>query len=141
MEEIVDSSVAQRRFQSTLMLAFAASPLLVASLGIYGVVAYSVARRHNEIGIRLALGAQRSGLLALVVRQGMTPVTVGLIAGVAAALVFARAIRGLLFEVQASDPFIIAGVAAVLLLVGVLACLVPARRAAGIDAVAALRLE
>ena len=86
MEEVVDRSVAQRRFQLTLMVVFAASALLVASLGIYGVVSYSVARRRNEIGIRMALGAQRSQLLGLVIRQGMAPVVVGLAAGVAVAL-------------------------------------------------------
>ncbi len=141
MEEVVDLSVAQRRFQLTLMVVFAASALLVASLGIYGVVSYSVARRRNEIGIRMALGAQRSQLLGLVIRQGMAPVVLGLAAGVAVALFLGRLIRGLLFEVQPTDPFMIAGVAAVLLVVGALACLIPARRAVGTDAVAALRFE
>jgi ABC-type antimicrobial peptide transport system permease subunit len=120
---------------------FAASALLVASLGIYGVVAYSVARRRNEIGIRMALGAQRSQLLGLVIRQGMTPVMLGMVAGVTSALFLARAIRGLLFEVQPTDPLTIAGVIVVLLVIGVLACLLPARRAAGTDVVAALRFE
>jgi putative ABC transport system permease protein len=123
------------------MLVFAASALLVACLGIYGVVSYAVARRRNELGIRMALGAQRSELLALVLRQGMTPVIVGLAAGVAAAFLLGRAIRGLLFEVQPTDPLTIAAVAAVLLAVGVLACLIPASRAARTDAVAALRFE
>jgi hypothetical protein len=141
MEEVVDSSVAQRRFQLILMAAFAASALLVASLGIYGVVSYSVARRRNEIGIRMALGAQHSRLLGLVVRQGMAPVVVGLAAGVIVAVFLARAIRGLLFEVQPTDPLTIAGVAVVLLVVGVLACLAPAGRAARMDAIAALRFE
>ena len=131
MEEVVDRSVAQRRFQLTLMGVFAASALLVASLGIYGVVAYSVARRRNEIGIRMALGAQRSQLLGLMIRQGMTPVAVGLAAGVAAALVLGRAIRGLLFGIQPADPLTISAVIVVLLLVGALACIIPARRAAG----------
>lgn len=141
MDEVVDSSVAQRRFQMTLVAAFAASALLVASLGIYGVVAYAVARRRNEIGIRMALGAQRSQLLTLVVRQGMMPVVFGLAAGVATALLLGQAIRGLLFGVKPADPLTIAGVAAVLLLVGMLACLVPATRAARTDAIAALRCE
>ena len=141
MGEVVDGSVAQRRFQMILMLAFAASALLVASLGIYGVVSYSVSRRSNELGIRMALGAQRSRLLGLVVRQGMAPVVVGLAAGVAVAVLLGGAIRGLLFAVQPTDPFTIAAVTVVLLVVGVLACLVPARRAIGIDAVAALRFE
>jgi predicted permease len=141
MEEVVDLSVAQRRFQLTLMGVFAASALLVASLGIYGVVAYSVARRRNEIGIRMALGAQRSRVLGLVIRQGMAPVAVGLIAGVAVALFLGRAISGLLFGIQPADALTIAGVTAVLLVVGLLACLIPARRAAGTDAIAALRFE
>ena len=141
MEEVVDRSVAQRRFQLTLMGVFAASALLVASLGIYGVVAYSVARRRNEIGIRMALGAQRSQLLGLMIRQGMAPVAVGLAAGVAAALLLGRAIRGLLFGIQPADPLTISAVIVVLLLVGAVACLIPARRAAGRDAVAALRFE
>jgi ABC-type antimicrobial peptide transport system permease subunit len=141
MEEIIDGSVAQRRFQAMLVIAFAASALLVASLGIYGVVSYSVARRRNEIGIRMALGAQRSQLLRLVIRQGMTPVMLGLAGGLTGALVLGRMIRGLLFEVQPGDPLTIAGVIIVLLAVGVLACLFPAQRAAGTDVVAALRFE
>ena len=141
MEEVVEGAVAQRRFQLTLMGVFAVSALLVASLGIYGVVSYSVARRRNEIGIRMALGAQRSQVLGLVIRQGMAPVAVGLSGGVVVALSLGRAIRGLLFRVQPTDPLTIAGVAVVLLVVGALACLIPARRAAGTDAVAALRFE
>jgi putative ABC transport system permease protein len=141
MEDVVDASVSERRFQLTLMAVFAASSLLVASLGIYGVVAYSVARRRNEIGIRMALGAQRARLLALVVRQGMAPVVVGLAAGVAVALMLSEAIRGLLFDVQPTDPLTIVGVAVVLLVVGAVACLVPARRAAGTNVIEALRCE
>jgi len=141
MEEVVDLSVAQRRFQLIVMAVFAVSALLVASIGIYGVVSYSVARRRNEIGIRMALGARRWQLLGLILRQGITPVLVGLSAGILGALFLARAIRGLLFAVQPADPLTIAVVAAVLLLTGALACLIPARRATGNDTVAALRLE
>ena len=141
MEGVVDSSVAGRRFQLILMAAFAASALLVASLGIYGVVSYSVVRRRNEIGIRMALGAARGQLLGLVVRQGMMPVLIGLAGGVTIALFVARAIRGLLFGVQPADPLTIGCVAAVLLAVSALACLIPARRATSRDAIAALRFE
>lgn len=141
MGEVVDGSLAARRFQLALMLVFAFSALLVASLGIYGVVSYSVARRRSELGIRMALGAQRFGLLGLVVRQGMAPVVIGLAAGVAVALLLGEAIRGLLFGVQPTDPLTIAGVTGVLLAVGSLACLIPARRVTGIDAVAALRFD
>ena len=108
MQDLVDGAVQQRRFQSTLVVVFAVSALLVASLGIYGVVSYSVARRRNEIGIRMALGAKRSQLLTLIVRQGMTPVALGIAAGIVSALLLGRAIRGLLFGVEASDPATIA---------------------------------
>ena len=138
---VFDRSVVERRFQVTLMGAFSASALLVASLGIYGIVSYSVARRRNEIGIRMALGARPSQLLGLVIRQGMTPVVIGLGAGIAVALLLGQAIRGLLFGVHPDDPWTIAGVAAVLLVVGALACFIPARRASGTDAIAALRFE
>jgi putative ABC transport system permease protein len=141
MEEVVGRSVSQRRFQLGIMAVFACSALLVSSLGIYGVVSYSVARRRNELGVRLALGASPSRLLGLVIRQGMTPVIVGLGAGVAVALLAGRAIQSLLFEIQPSDPATIAGVTILLLVVGGLACLIPARRAAATDAVAALRFQ
>lgn len=141
MEAVVDGSVAGRRFQSVLMAVFAVSALLVASLGIYGIVSYSVARRRSEIGIRMALGAQRSQLLGLIIRQGMRPVVPGLVAGVIVALFLARAIRSLLFGVQPTDPLTIVGVVVVLLGVAASACLIPARRAAGTDAIAALRVE
>jgi len=141
MEELVDRSVVERRFQLTLMGAFSASALLVASLGIYGIVAYSVARRRNEIGIRMALGARRSQLHWLVIRQGMKPVVIGLVAGIAVALFLGQAIRGLLFEVHPADPVTIAGTAGLLLIVGALACFIPARQTAGGDAIAALRFD
>jgi ABC-type antimicrobial peptide transport system permease subunit len=141
MEEVVDRSVAQRKFQLTLMGVFAASALLVASLGIYGVVSYSVARRRNEIGIRIALGAPRSRVLGLVIRQGMMPVVVGLAAGVLVALFLGRAIRGLLFGIQSTDFLTIAAVTMVLLVIGALACFIPARRAAATDPVTTLRFE
>src|SRR5262245_46207534 len=115
------------------MIAFGASALLVATLGVYGVVSYSAARRRSELGLRMALGAQRSGLIGLIVRKGMIPVVAGLVAGVGVALLVARAIRRLLFGVQPADAMTIAGVSIVLLLVGVLACVIPARRVAGAD--------
>ena len=141
MEEMIDGSLSSRKFQSTLVMVFAISAMLVASLGIYGVVSYTVARRRNEIGIRMALGAQRTRLLLRVIHQGMKPVVVGLAAGVAVALSIAGIIRGLLFGVQPTDPLTIVGVVATLLVVGVAACLIPAVRAARMDALAALRFE
>jgi ABC-type antimicrobial peptide transport system permease subunit len=141
MDEVVDDSLAVRRFQLILMALFAGSALLVATLGIYGVVSYSVTRRRNELGIRMALGAERSQLLGMVIRQGMTPVLIGIAGGVAVALLVARAIRVLLFGVEPADPVTITIVAAALLGVSALACLIPARRAASTDAIAALRFE
>ncbi|HKV47370.1 MAG TPA: ABC transporter permease [Candidatus Acidoferrales bacterium] len=141
MDQLVDVSLAQRRFQLTLMGAFAFSALLVAALGIYGIISYSVARRRNEIGIRLALGAQRHQVLGLILRQGMAPVIAGLTAGVMIALFVGRIIRGLLFGVEPADPLTILGAAVVLLGVGALACLIPARRAASTDVIMSLRVE
>jgi len=141
MEEVVERSVSERRFQMTLIVGFAVAALLVAILGIYGVVSYSVTRRRNEIGIRMALGAQRSQLLALVMRQGMAPVVLGLAAGIGVAYFLAQAIRGLLFDIQPADPTTISLVAAILLAVGILACLIPAHRAATTDAISALRID
>ena len=141
LQDLVQGVVQQRRFQTTLMVVFAVSALLVAALGIYGVVAYSVARRRNEIGVRMALGAKRSQVLNLIVREGMLPVVTGVVTGILAAFVIGRAIRGLLFGIQANDPVTIGAVALLLLTVGVLACLLPARRATNVSTVDALRLE
>jgi len=141
MQDVVDGVVQQRRFQSVLLVVFAVSALIVASLGIYGVVAYSVARRRNEIGIRMALGARRSHLLNLIVRNGMRPVAIGIMTGIVAALLLGRLIRGLLFEVQPTDPTTVAAVVMIFLIVGTMACLIPARRATAASTVDALRID
>ncbi|HJU43514.1 MAG TPA: FtsX-like permease family protein, partial [Vicinamibacterales bacterium] len=141
LQALVDGIVEQRRFQSMLVIVFAVSALLVASLGIYGVVSYSVARRRSEIGIRMALGAKRSQLLRLIVGEGMVPVVLGVLCGIGVALAVSRAIRGLLFEVDAADPRTIGVVTVLLVLVGVIACVVPARRATGPNTIEALRFE
>ena len=141
MQDVVDGVVQQRRFQSVLLVVFAVSALMVASLGIYGVVAYSVVRRRNEIGIRMALGARRSQLLNLIVRDGMRPVAIGIVAGIVAALLLARLIRGLLFEVQPTDPTTVATVMMIFLIVGATACLIPARRATAAGTADALRID
>lgn len=141
MDEIVSASVAQRRFQLTLVLLFAAIALGLASLGIYGVVSYSVAQRRNEMGIRMALGATGSDLRALVLRQGLAPVVIGLAAGLAVALAVGRVLSGLLFGVSVADPLTMSVVAAVLLIVAAAACYVPALRATRSDPLVALRYE
>lgn len=141
VDDIVNRVVAQPRFQSLLVAAFAIAALLVASLGIYGIVAYSVTRRRAELGIRLALGAKRANVLMLIVRQGMMPVVFGVAGGVAAALAMTRVIRGLLFGVGPTDPTVMIAVAATLIAVGAAACLVPAFRATTINTVDVLRAE
>jgi predicted permease len=141
MSEIVSASVAQRQFQLTLVLLFAAAGLVLASLGIYGVVSYSVEQRRGEMGIRMALGATASGLRAMVLRQGLTPVAAGLVAGIAVAIAIGRVLQGLLFGVSAADPLTIASVAAVLFAVAAAACYVPAARVTRADPLQALRYE
>lgn len=141
MDDVVGASMAQRKFQLIVVLLFAASTLLVASLGIYGVVSYSVARRRTELGVRIALGARPADLLLLVIRQGMTPVLAGLAVGVALALSLGNVIRSLLFGVQPGDPLTIAVVVALLGGTALFACLIPARAAGASDPARTLRFE
>jgi predicted permease len=141
MEQILEESVATRKFHMCLAVAFAISALLVASLGVYGVISFTVARRTPEIGIRMALGAHGRQLLAMVLLQGMRPVLAGLAAGIACALLVSRLIANQLFGVTWWDPLTISGVAALLLIVATSACLMPARRAARVDPLVALRFE
>jgi len=124
-----------------LLAAFAGAAALLAALGLYGVLAYSVSQRRREIGIRLALGARRRDVLSLVVGQGMRLALAGIGLGLAAALGFSRVLQTLLFEIKPTDSATFAGVAAVLGLVALLACWLPARRAARVDPVVALRTE
>jgi putative ABC transport system permease protein len=141
MQEVLEQSVAERRFQMLLAAVFAATALLLTSLGIYGVVSYSVARRTNEMGIRLALGAQPHDVYGLVLRQAMTPVVAGLAVGLAGAVAAGTLLAGLLYEVRPNDPATIGAVALVLAAVGLAASFTPARRALRADPIAALRQE
>jgi predicted permease len=141
MREVLEESVSQRRFQMLLTSTFAWCALLLAGLGIYGVVSCSVTRRTREMGIRAAFGARAPELCIMVLRQGMTPVVLGLILGVGGALACGRLLQSLLYEVKPHDPWIIAAVVGAVLLTAALACYVPARRAARIDPMAALRCE
>jgi putative ABC transport system permease protein len=141
MEQIVDDSVAQRRFQMTLVLLFAGAALMLASLGIYGVVSYSVALRRNEMGIRMALGARGADILQMILRQGMVPVALGLCGGIIASIGAARLLSGLLYGVTALDPVTICGVTLTLGAVAALASFLPARRATRVDPSVALRYE
>lgn len=138
---VVEDSVANRRFELDLVLLFAASALLLAGLGVYGVVTYSVVQRQREIGIRLAIGAQKTNIYALVLKDGLMPIFAGAIVGVGVSFGLARITASLLFQVSPYNPVIVSAALAVLLAVGVIACLLPARRAATIEPVEALRAE
>ena len=129
------------RSNSPLIEASVVSALLLAGLGIYGVITYSVVQRHREIGLRIALGAQRRSVYGLVIRDGLLPVTAGAAGGVALAFGAAKLVSGLLFEVSPYDPLVTSGAVCVLLAVGTAACLLPARRAASIEPMKALRSE
>jgi predicted permease len=141
LDRIMSESVARRRFQMTLVLLFAMAALALAAFGTYGVVSYAVARRRAEIGIRMALGAGQGRVLRLVLRQGMMPVFAGLAAGALAAVAIGSYISSLLFEVSPHDPVAFAIAAAVLVAVSGLACWIPARRAAGVNPLDAIRYE
>jgi predicted permease len=141
MSEHLDVMLFPARLGATLLLAFGVLGLVLAAVGLYGVVAYAVSKRTREVGVRMAVGAGRGDVIRLVVREGMTLVAVGLAAGLAAALFGSRALKSLLYGVTATDPWTFAGVAALLAAVALAANLVPARRATRIDPVAALRCE
>jgi predicted permease len=141
MSEIVSSSVEDRRFPLFLAMVFALSSLLLAALGIFGVVGYSVEQRRQELGIRMALGANLHELVRMVLRQGMAPVVMGFAGGILAAILGGRLIASLLFEVSANDPLTFAIVGVVIVTVALLACYIPARRATRVDPMVALRYE
>jgi putative ABC transport system permease protein len=141
MEEYLSASVAKPRFNSTLLSIFAAVALVLTVVGLYGVMSYSVAQRTNEIGIRLALGAQGRDVLLMIVKQGSKLILIGLAIGLLGAYALTRLLASLLFGVTAKDPFTFAAVALVLGLVALLACYVPAWRATKVDPMEALRCE
>jgi predicted permease len=138
---IVSDSVESQRFEMDLLLLFASSALFLAALGVYGVITYSVEQRSREIGLRMALGAQRGTVYRLVLRDGLLPVATGAVAGVTLAFASAHVVRSLLFEISPYDPALAAGAVCVLLAAGTTACLLPARRAAALEPMQALRME
>ena len=141
LEQLLGTSVAPRRFNMMLLGIFAGVALVLAAVGLYGVMSYSVSWRTQEIGIRMALGAQRTDVLRLVVRQGMKMALIGLAVGLVGALSLSRVLVGLLHGVSPTDPLTFTGVSVVLLTVALLACLIPARRATRVDPIVALRTE
>jgi putative ABC transport system permease protein len=141
MDEWVSNGAAQPRLNATLLGAFATVALLIAAIGIYGVLAYSVAQRTREIGLRLALGAAPSGVLRLVIGEGLKITVVGLAIGELGAFVLSRTLQSLVYDVPVRDPFTFAAVAVLLSAVALLACIVPATRAVRVDPMAALRCD
>jgi putative ABC transport system permease protein len=141
MEGLVDGSLAQPRFRTTLLGAFAGVALILAAIGLYGVTAYSVAQRTNEFGVRMALGAQKANILGLVVAHGTTMAAIGIAIGVAAGLGVTNLISKLLFGVKAKDPLTFAATAVLILIVALVASAIPALRAMRMDPVVALRYE
>ena len=141
MEEYLSASVAAPRFNTTLLTIFASVALVLTIVGLYGVMSYSVAQRTNEIGIRLALGAQSRDVLLMIVKQGSWLIVLGLAIGLAGAYAATRVMASLLFGVTAKDPFTFAAVAVLLALVALLACYVPAWRATKVDPMEALRCD
>jgi len=141
MQDVIANSVQRRKFSMFLLTIFAAVAMLLAAIGLYGVMSYAVAQRTHEIGIRMALGARRPDVLALVVKQGMTLALMGIAAGAVLSLAMTRLISGMLFGITATDPLTFAGVAALLGTVTFLANYLPARRASKVDPMVALRYE
>jgi ABC-type antimicrobial peptide transport system permease subunit len=141
MEQVVSESVARQRFSMLLLGVFAGLALLLAAVGIYGVMSYGVAQRTREIGIRMALGAQRSDVLKLTVGQGLRLVSVGVLIGLAAAFVLTRVMASLLFGVSPTDSTTFITISLVLISVAALASYIPALRATKVDPIVALHYQ
>jgi putative ABC transport system permease protein len=141
MDQWLDEELASRHIQTILLGSFAALALILATVGIYGVLAYVVTQRTQEIGLRVALGADSSNIFLTVARQGMSLAGIGIVLGLAASLGVSRLLESLLFDVKATDPAIYSAASFVFALIALLACYIPARRASRVDPLVALRYE
>ena len=141
MDEVFSDSVARPRFQLILLLVFAGIAVLLAGVGVYGVVSYSVTQRTQEIGVRVALGARHGDVTRFVLWEGLLLALLGVASGLAAAFALTRLLRSLLFEVTPTDPVTLLCVSCFLLAITLLATMIPARRAAKVDPMIALRYE
>ena len=141
MEQVFSDALAQPRFSAVILIVFSATALLLASAGIYAFVSFLTAQRVQEIAIRMALGAQASDILKLVLSRGLLLATMGVAAGTAAALILTRLISSLLFGISPTDPITFASIAAIVMAVVMAACYFPARRATKVDPMVALRSE
>ena len=141
MKQVVSNATSARRFNMALLAFFATAALLLTMIGIYGLVAFLVKRRVREIGIRMALGAQRRDVLQLVLHQGMKPVALGSIAGLAACFLTSRLVASQLYGISPSDPLTLASIIGLLIFAALLACYLPARSATRLEPMEALRYE
>jgi putative ABC transport system permease protein len=141
MDKVISESIIGIAYVATMMAVLGAIALVLASVGVFGVMSYSVSERSHEIGIRLSLGAQTTDILRMVLRSGMTLTVLGLAIGLPIAFALARMLASLLFGVEAADPFSFIGLPFILAAVAALACYLPARRAARLDPLKALRYE
>jgi putative ABC transport system permease protein len=141
METIVARALGQARLMMWLLGIFAAVALVLATVGVYGAIAYTVEQRTGEIGVRMAFGAERSEILRLVADQGMRPVFVGLVVGLAGALALGRLIASQLYQTSAHNPFLLAATIVILGSAALVACVIPARRATSINPMDALRTQ
>jgi putative ABC transport system permease protein len=141
MEQVLEQSVASRRFSVLMLGFFAALAMLVAAIGVYGVLSYAVSQRHAELGIRLALGSGARAVIWLVMKQGMSLAVCGVCLGAVGSWVATRLLSTLLYRVSVTDPFVFGSIAVLLLAVAMLASYLPARRAAEVDPVVALRSD
>jgi putative ABC transport system permease protein len=141
LDDLINTDIAPRRMQAALIASLALLALVIASVGIYGVMAYLVSRRTQEMGVRMALGAQRRDVVILILSRGAKISLLGVVIGISAAAGLTRLMRSFLFEVGPADPSIFVGVCVLLMVVALAACFIPARRAAAVDSVRALRAE
>jgi ABC-type antimicrobial peptide transport system permease subunit len=141
MEQVLDASTGSRRFSTLLLSVFAGVALVLAMIGIYGIMSWSVGQRRQEIGIRMAVGADSSKILGLIMGRGMKLACIGLLIGLAGSLALTRLLSTLLFEVSPHDPIVLGGVSLILLTVTAIACYIPARRAMRVDPLETLRSE
>jgi putative ABC transport system permease protein len=141
LRDVLESSIAPRRFNTFLLAVFACAALLLSSIGLYGVISYSVGQRTHEIGIRMALGAQPRDILRVILSQGLKLLGIGVAVGLAASLALTRLMANLLYRVSATDPLTFVTVAALLVFIALIACYIPTRRAMKVDPIVALRYE
>jgi ABC-type antimicrobial peptide transport system permease subunit len=141
LQQVLGDSITDASFSATLVMIFAIMSLTLASVGLYGVLSYLMTQRTTEIGIRIALGAQRDHVLRLMLFDGLHPALFGLVLGLAASAAVSRVIQSMLFEVRPLDPMVYIAVAGTLLMVATLACIFPAWRASQLDPMQALRAE